>query len=598
MWFTRRRSDRPDPARLILDSSLEALEGRTLLSVTKHASPYVPSDLPVYTAISHQPIHFSINGLVQQAQTNPQAAFVNNEGKIVSGRDRAGNTWTITVHGPGTVLVTDTTPNDGELDDSIDTIQLIGTNPHTTYVTGQTTASNLTLTDGVVSFNKLIDTSGVKSVILNGFTLTQTVTPPNGGLPNSDTGIFLYGGVGMLQFHDIIANIDQSTNTQPINIVIGDPETPITTAPQIRLDSIFNTVFSSTATSVPTSPQTTGTVNIIVNGQLGSLDMISSTQQPVADPAQQLRATIPSYGNQTNSPIASAGNQFQFPIVGTTGRTAVRATGIGNLNVHGSAVNVTASRGAVPFQNGLSGLDHLGKASFGGNADALGLDVNGKIGSLNFSRGLGNPTGASTAQSSLGIPAGRTGYPAAGLLGGLVTSTHINKITVKPANVVLQNSTNPNFVSLNSSGDPTYFPRVGNALTSAAIVSAGSIGSTNITGDTVNSEIKAGFHYPSFAAGLEGTRAKSTIAPVRVKGDLVNGDISATYRPFNHLYGTIFDTAGNGKIIGHSNSNMLVTGGVTPLGNQGAGFYARLKAGGYLPPPEHSSRNSKGVLIH
>ncbi len=42
----------------------------------------------------------------------------------------------ITVHGPGKVIVTDTTPNDGVLDDDINTIQLVGTSINSTYVTG------------------------------------------------------------------------------------------------------------------------------------------------------------------------------------------------------------------------------------------------------------------------------------------------------------------------------------------------------------------------------------------------------------------------------------------------------------------------------
>ena len=41
-----------------------------------------------------------------------------------------------------------------------------------------------------------------------------------------------------------------------------------------------------------------------------------------------------------------------------------------------------------------------------------------------------------------------------------------------------------------------------------------------VVGDSVNSEIKSGFHYPSFAAGLEGTRAPSTIGPLRQNGNL------------------------------------------------------------------------------
>lgn len=601
MRYTR-RSDRPDPSRHKLGSSLETLESRELLSTTptNHPfAPWAPHDLPVYTAISHQPLPFSIHGLVQQARQNPQAQFINNEGKIVSGRDRQGNLWTITVHGPGAVIVTDTTPNDGMLDDAIDTIQLIGTDPNTTYVTGQTNASFVTPTDGTVLFNRLLATTGVKAIILNGFTLTQTVIPPAGVANNTNTGVFLTGGVGLLQFHDILASINTATNDVPINIVIGDPSTALTVQPIIRLDSIFNTVFSTTAATVPTTPQTTGSVNIIVNGEIHNLDIISSTQHPYADPAQVLRGTPVSgetttsvrYSNPTLSPIASAGNQFQFPIVGTTGRTGIRAIGIDHLHAKGSLVNVTASRGATPFQNGFSGLNHIGTVHVEGNADALGLDVNGPIHHIRLDRGLGDPTGTSGAATELGIPSGQTGFPAAGLQGGLITANRIDSLKVKNANLALQTSTNPTFVQLQGPpGNPTYFARPGNALTSSTIVSAGSIGKTRVLGNLANSEIKSGFHYPSFAAGLEGTRARSQIGPVHNQGDLVNGNVSATVRPTNGVYDTVTNVAGPGLIHGKSRTHLYVTGGTTPLGNQGAGFFARYKSGGYLPPPSLPTR--------
>ena len=38
---------------------------------------------------------------------------------MVTGRDREGDEWQITVHGPGAVIVTDATPNDGALDDDL-----------------------------------------------------------------------------------------------------------------------------------------------------------------------------------------------------------------------------------------------------------------------------------------------------------------------------------------------------------------------------------------------------------------------------------------------------------------------------------------------
>jgi hypothetical protein len=598
-----RRSDRPDPARRKSTTNLEALESRTVLSLGNHPfAPWIPSDLPVQNPITHQKIPYSIAGQVAAAQVNPQAELLNNEGKVVSGKDRAGNEWAITVHGPGEVIVTDTTPNDGALDDNIDTIQLVGTNPNKTYVTGNTTASAYTPTNGVVFFNKLIDVNGVKSVVLNGFTLSQTVVPTTdvstGGVDTTDTGVYLLGGVGFLQFHDILAPIDQaSADTNPINIVIGDPSTPLKVQPTIKLDSIFNTVFDSNASTVPTNPLTTPTVNIVVNGTIESLSFISSTQAPTVDPTQSLRAFVTTgFWNPDRSPIFGAGEEFAFPTVGTTGRTAIRANAINNLRVAGSPINVTASKGTVPFQNSLSGLNHVGTVNVGGNADAFGVDVNGKVNRVVFHRGLGNPAGTGPSATEFGTPTNFKGYPASGLLGGLVTASHIGKIIAKPANVHLQTAQNPDFVHIPGKAFPAYFPRAGNALTSSAIVSAGSINRTVIVGDTVNSEIKSGFHYPSFAAGLEGTRAPSTLGPVHQRGNLVNGVVSATFRPTNHIYSSATGVKGPGTITGRLNGNLYTAPGTTALGNQGTGFFARTKIG-YLPPPSRPTRNAQGIVV-
>ena len=244
MSFTRQRSDRPDPARRRQVHTPELLESRQLLSGTlpSYLAPYTPSDLYVTNPITNQRIPTSIRSLVQH--NNPNSPLLSNQGKIVSGTDRQGNQWTITVHGPGQVIVTDTTPNDGSLDDEINTIQIIGSNPRTTYVTGTTVASNTVLSSGTVNFNRLIALNGVKSIALNGFNLTHDVTPA----VTQSAGIFLYGGVGTLRFNDILALIDTTgTNvTNPYEIVIGDPSTPLTAKPSIYLDSIYNSVFDGT----------------------------------------------------------------------------------------------------------------------------------------------------------------------------------------------------------------------------------------------------------------------------------------------------------------------------------------------------------------
>ena len=194
MGFTRRRSDRPDQARLRLGSNLEHLESRALLAASPSGySFYTPSDLPART-ISHSSPAIRINHPI--GASDRQLSFLDNDGKVVTGKDRAGNEYTITVHGPGVVIVTDATPNDGILADDIDTIQLVGTSLEDTYVTGQVLSSFKVQTDGTTQFNRLLNVEGVASIILNGFTLAQTVAPPAGTLNNSNTGIFLEGGSG------------------------------------------------------------------------------------------------------------------------------------------------------------------------------------------------------------------------------------------------------------------------------------------------------------------------------------------------------------------------------------------------------------------
>ena len=574
MRFTRRRSDRPESARSRLGCDVEVLEGRTLMSadVNRLFTQYVPHDLSVFNPITKDPVPYSVkHQLTFNSPSNGQ--LLNNEGKIVSGKDRAGDEWTITVHGPGYVIVSDTSPNDGILDDNINTIQIVGSDLNRTYVTGTVVGSFRTLTSGTIPFNRLVAQDGVNSIVLNGFNLAQTVAPAAGSPNNASTGVFLVGGVRHLEFNDVLAPVDTSMKDKTVFIVIGDPSTPLTVAPTIKLNHVFTTVFDSTATTVPANtPITTPTVDVIVNGQLRGID-IFSTSQDVIDAAQE----------------------FRFPVVGTTGRTAIQAQAIDTLTVHGAATNLTASRSAVPFQTGFSGLAKLKKATFHGPTDAVGLDVNGTIGSARFDKGLGSPTGVFVGTNTAGqlvpatgygLPADQVSYASLGYVGGQVVAKKINHVKVGPANQTLQIPTNPDFVQIYRQGNTAFIPRPGTALSNALIVSSMDIGKTTIVGDSVNSEVKSGFHYNSFAAGLEGTRAPSKLGRLSQDGSLLNAVNSATYRPYLGFYGTPLDVAGPGKITGHVTGRLYNTGGITPLTNVGAGNYAKVKTGGYLPPPQ------------
>jgi hypothetical protein len=513
------------------------------------------SDLVTNPITKHREL-FNASEIINPA--NPNSPGFTNDAKIVTGTDRQGDRWVITVHGPGKVIVTDTTPNDGALDDDINTIQLFHTSPTKTYVTGNVIPSSLVQTTGDILFNQLVAVSGVKSIKLNGFDLSAAVSPP----VTTPTGIFLYGGVGVLSFNEVNANINTSVSTTPYQIVIGTATTPLKVQPSIFVNNIVNLVFNSESATIPTAPITSPTVQFVVNGAIRNFNIVSATG-----------GTIP------------AGFQIEFPVVGTTGRTAVQATAIGNLNVAGSARNFTASRAAVPFSSEASGLNRLGKATFGGNSDAVGIDVHGPIGKLTFKRGLGNPAGVFTAKASNGLllpettygtPPGSTGYPAAGLSGGTIRATKIKKLAVLPANVLVRTPQNPQYVQLVQQGYPTYAVSPGYSLTNAAVVTTGSIGQVNVLGTQLNSEIKTGFDYTAFLGGLQGTRERrSAIARLLNNGDLVNSVASANFRQQDSNYSHATGNRGQGSITAQVTGERVVTGGTTPLGNTGAGLFAR-----------------------
>ena len=597
MRCTRRRSGRPESGRRRHVSHPEALESRQVLSTTLPAylAPWVPTDLPVQNPITHQKEIIVASRLHPTSINSP---LQTNEGKLVTGTDLQGDLWTITVHGPGKVIVTDTTPNNGTLHGDINTIQLVGTNPKKTYVTGlvqaspeQQTQSVLTtglneinftlpqfvnsLPSGTVLFNQLLATSGVKSIELNGFILSNQVSPA----VTTPTGVFLYGGVKTLSFQDIRAGINTTTNPTPFQIVIGNPNTPLTVAPSIYLNSISNLVYtSSESTSIPTTPVTSPSVQLIVNGVLKNFDVVSASQGNL----QNFNLIPPlSTSNSTENTPVTAGYQFWYPVVGTTGRTAIQAAAVGKIHVRGSAVNLTVSKTSQPFTSANSGVAYLHKAVFGGTADGVGIDVNGPIHKLVFKRGLGNPAGTFTAKGSAGqlLPAtnygtfaASTGYPAAGDLGGTITATQIDQLVVGPANTLATTAQNPELVQLSEPGWPTYATTPGNALTNAVITTSGSINQADIGGNLLNTEIKTGFDYASFVAGLEGTRAASKIGRLRVKGDLINSAISATFRAANNHYNRATGTAGNGSITGTVTGQAIDTNGTTGLGNTGAAF--------------------------
>jgi hypothetical protein len=596
MSSMRRRSARPDPARRRIGTNLEVLESRQLLTQT----PYIP--INSYPLTDFPP--FKHPGSVPSAQiahpigTDPAIlATYQNEGKFLTGQDREGNRWELTLTGPGQIIVTDATPNDGVLDDDLNTIRLVGTDPKRSILTGTVQQSARTATDssqlpsfGLLRFNSLQAQQGVKTIILNGFILTDTITPPGSialspaeSFLNQTTGINLHGGVGRLDFEGIDARFPASENPLPINIVIGSPTTPLKVRPSIRIDHIYNTSFDDTAFSttgsqtIPTGPLTTPTVRLVVNGSIQSFDVVSITQQPelptLFQPINNGFLEVPTVLIPSNT----ASLEYQFPIVGTTGRTSVQANSIGSIKVSGSATNVTFSKSTQPFQSSLTGLDSVGKAQFGGTTDAVAIDSRGNIGGLKFAKGLGNPTGSDPNPIYLGHPASQNGYPASGLVGvQVVTEGNIGHIVVAPSGQFLQTTQDPAGIQSGLNGTTSYVNRPGTALQSSLIATGGSIGPVHIVGDLKNSEVKAGYNYYAAIGGSEGVSGKSSIGPAKLRGNIVNSVVSASYRPVDGIYGNGNDKAGDGTITGSFSGQIYQTNtGKTVLGNQGSGFFAR-----------------------
>lgn len=568
MGFRRRRSERAKPVRRTLQASPEALETRQLLSGNR-VNPYlVHSVLLPDTRATHTP---AVRFNHPYGATARQLSFLDNDGKILTGTDREGDMWQITVHGPGAVIVTDATPNDGALDDDLVSIQIVNSDPHKTFITGNVSASARVQSNGVVYFENLFAENGVHSIELNGFTLARTTVPNDGELANEGAEIYLPGGVGLLSFNDVFAEIDLAFNDQPIDIIIGRENSPLPFAPSIRIGSIFNTVYDSEVLFPEAGvPPTDPTVRILVNGEIDKLDMVSATGFAIDPP----------------------GAEFVFPKVATTGRTQIRTLAINHMKAVGSLRNTTVSRGPVPFANGQSGLRRLGGLKVGGVTDGLGIDVSqGNIGGMALARGLGDPIGGLPGDIHRGEPSTQFGNAAFGLMGGLITARRLGHLKVAPSSVELDVTQDPEYRQQDRTNWTKYYPRNGRALLNAAIVVDGSIGPVNIVGDAQNSEIKSGTNYRSILAGLEGERATSQIGRVRWRGHLVDSVMAATYRTGpDRAYGTADDTPGPGRINGELKHGYIYqNGNETVLDNTGAGFFARRKRG-YLPPIAASQR--------
>ena len=617
MSSRRRRSARLSPARYRLGSNVEALESRQLLT----QSPYLPlKDYPLYNnPPALNPGTVPIGPVNHPIGTNPAIlATYQNEGREITGEDRQGNRYDLRLTGPGEIIVTDTSPNDGVLDDNINTITLVGTSLTKSVLTGtveqsfhQPSSPTSLASLGQVYFNSLVADQGVKSVVLNGFVLTDTITPPGSATTsplesalNQTTGINLLGGVGYLAFEGIdgrfptpntansgLTTLNPSMTSDPIEINIGTPTSPLTVQPNIRIDHIYNTSYDSTgysqdpstglinSSTIATGPLTTPTIDLIVNGEIKSFDVVSISMEPnlatLTPDLNQQFLTVPTQF----IPTSSAALAYFYPVVGTTGRTAVQTTAINHLKATGSLTNVTFSKAIQPFLNSLSGLDSVGYVQIGGQTDAVAIDANGSIKLLSFEKGLGNPTGLSTNPIYYGAPTSAYGYAALGQEGvQVVTEGTIGQLVVGPTGQFLQTSQNPAFIQSGLAETEVTVQQPGSAVTESLVAAGGSIGKIHIIGDLTGSEIKAGYNYYAALGGAEGVSGSSTVGPVSVRGNLVDTVISASYRPNDGYYGNGNDIAGDGTITGVRSGQIVTTStGSTVLGNKGSGFFAAKK---------------------
>lgn len=589
MSSSRRRTSRPSSAQRRPVRALETLETRQLLA----QSPYLPinayplTDFPAARDPGRVPAA-QIDHPIGSSQAT--LAGYSNQGRVITGQDRQGNRYQLKLTGPGSIIVTDATPTDGVLDDDIDTIRLVGTSLTKSVLTGTVIESfnapqvyTQLPTLGQVRFNRLAAAGGVKRITLNGFLLSDTLSQDGAAVVNATTGVDLKGGVGRLEFQGIDGRFSALTATLPIVIQIGSLSTALTVRPDIRIDSIQNTVYDAGAIGIggtgviPTGPLTTPSISLVVNGEVASFNVVSITQ--ATNPASLLPAINGNIQVPPNEiiPANDAALQYQFPIVGTTGRTAVQATSIRHVRASGNVTNTTFSKSNQPFQNSLTGLDSVGSVQVGGTADAVAIDSRGSIAGLKFARSAGSPIGVSNNPIYYGTPADRRGYPANGYVGvQAVTEGDIGSIQAAPVDRFTQTSQDPAQIQSGLNGTQVNVVRPGTAVQSSVIVANGSIGKTHVVGDLRNSQINTGTNYYASIGGIEGVTGASKIGPAKIKGDLVDTVVAASYRSNDGIYGNGNDTAGDGTISGTQSGTVIQTAtGTTATGARGSGFFSR-----------------------
>ena len=475
-------------------SQPEALESRQLLATgmgATYLSPWLPTDQFVTNPITHQRELYLATEAINP--NNPNSPGLSNEGKVVTGTDREGDKWVITVHGPGKVIVTDTTPNDGVLDDDINTIQLVGTNPKSTYVTGNVIASNTIPanfngsnpppSNGTILFNQLIAISGVKSIELNGFDLSDQVTP---AVTSNDRRLPLRRRRrALVRQHQSASRIRRST----------PPRTRSSSANRTRRSRCSRRSISTTSTTWFQQHDAERAVDHAAHDAVGRVhDQRRGPQlrhrlgQSGAVPWRRVPVRVPA--GRDDGPNVGAGDGDQQPQ-----RARVRQ------ELHGvavaGAVLVGEQRAQLPAQGDVRRQCRRRRHRRQGQDRQAHLQARTR-----------QPHGVYHGQAANGLllpatiygtPKASTGYPAAGFLGGQIRAKSIKKLNVGQANVQVQTAQNPNFVQLEEQGYPDlcHQHRLF-ASPTRSITTSGSIGQANVSGTSLNTEIKTGFDLTSF----------------------------------------------------------------------------------------------------
>ena len=343
----------------------------------------------------------------------------------------------------------------------------------------------------------------MKSIELNGFDLSDA---GHAGGDHATTGIFLYGGVGVLSFDR--HQCDNRHVRQPDAVPDRDRRRRTRRSRfSRRSSSTASTTWSSTARrqSIPTTPVTTPSVAV---------------HDQRRDPQLRHRLGHPGIGRRLDS-------SSSFPPVGTTGRTSSRRRRSTTLNVHGSAKNFTVSRSPMPFSSEVE------RAQLPAQGDVRRQRRRRRHRRQRQDRQARRSSGDS-ATRPVCSPASRSQRPVGadddlrdapghdrlsrrGPLGGTIRAKSIKKLTVRPANVLVQTAQNPNLVQLGEQGFPTYAASPGYSLTNAVGHHVGVDRQREHPGTPLNTEIKTGFDYTVVCRRTRGERAEPARSPLMMR---------------------------------------------------------------------------------